>query len=104
MPVVGYLLGNGEEFRKRIKDLIDGNLRKKYGFAFLPIDSVPAIPAVFNAILINKPTQKFTDDQKLKIDQYVMQGGKIMWMIDNLYAEMDSLQRTQMNLLLLTAD
>lgn len=95
MPVVGYLLGNGEEFSQRIKDLIDGNLRKKYGFAFLPIDSVPAIPAVFNAILINKPTQKFTDDQKLKIDQYVMQGGKLMWMIDNLYAEMDSLQRTQ---------
>ncbi|MEO6314169.1 MAG: gliding motility-associated ABC transporter substrate-binding protein GldG [Chitinophagaceae bacterium] len=95
MPVVGYLLGNGEEFSQRIKDLIDGNLRKKYGFAFLPIDSVPAIPAVFNALLINKPTQKFTDEQKLKLDQYTMQGGKIMWMIDNLYAEMDSLQRTQ---------
>ncbi|HTE12641.1 MAG TPA: gliding motility-associated ABC transporter substrate-binding protein GldG [Chitinophagaceae bacterium] len=95
MPVVGYLLGNGEVYSDRIKDLINNNLRKKYGFAFLPIDSVPSIPAVFNAILINKPTQKFTDEQKLKLDQYTMQGGKIMWMIDNLYAEMDSLQRTQ---------
>jgi len=95
MPVVGYLLGNGEVFSDRINDLINNNLRKKYGFAFLPIDSVPSIPAVFNAILINKPTQKFTDEQKLKLDQYTMQGGKIMWMIDNLYAEMDSLQRTQ---------
>ncbi len=95
VQVVGYLLGNGEVFSERIKDLIDNNIRKKYGFAFLPIDSVPAIPKVFNAIIINKPTQKFTDDQKLKIDQYVMQGGKVMWMIDNLYAEMDSLQRVQ---------
>ena len=95
VPVIGYLLGNGEVFSDRIKDLIDNNLRKKYGFAFLPIDSVPAIPPVFNAILITKPTQKFTDEQKLKLDQYAMQGGKIMWMIDNLYAEMDSLQRTQ---------
>ena len=95
MPVVGYLLGNGEVYSDRIKDLINNNLRKKYGFAFLPIDSVPSIPAVFNAVLINKPTQKFTDDQKVKLDQYAMQGGKIMWMIDNLYAEMDSLQRTQ---------
>lgn len=95
VQVVGYLLGDGEIFSDRIKDLIDNNIRKKYGFAFLPIDSVPAIPKVFNAIIINKPTQKFTDDQKLKIDQYVMQGGKVMWMIDNLYAEMDSLQRVQ---------
>ncbi|MFT3932867.1 MAG: gliding motility-associated ABC transporter substrate-binding protein GldG [Chitinophagaceae bacterium] len=95
MPVVGYLLGNGEEFSQRIKDLIDNNLRRKYGFAFLPIDSVPAIPTVFNAMLINKPTQKFTDAQKLKLDQYIMQGGKVIWMIDNLYAEMDSLQRVQ---------
>jgi ABC-2 type transport system permease protein len=93
--VVGYLLGNGEIFSNRIKDLVDNNLRKNYGFAFLPIDSVPSIPVVFNAIIINKPTQKFSDEQKLKIDQYVMQGGKLLWMIDNLYAEMDSLQRTQ---------
>ena len=95
LPVVGYLLGNGEVFSDRIKDLINNNLRKKYGFAFLPIDSVPAIPAVFNALIVNKPVQPFTDEQKLKLDQYTMQGGKILWMIDNLYAEMDSLQRTQ---------
>ncbi len=94
-PAIGYLLGNGEMFSDRIKDLIDNNIRKNYGFAFLPIDSVAAIPPVFSAMIVNKPTQKFTDEQKLKIDQYVMQGGKIMWMIDNLYAEMDSLQRTQ---------
>ena len=35
---------------------------------------------------------KFTDDDKLKIDQYVMRGGKIIWMIDVLAAEMDSLK------------
>jgi gliding-associated putative ABC transporter substrate-binding component GldG len=42
-----------------------------------------------------KPTQPFTDRQKLKLDQYVMNGGKIVWMIDRLYAEMDSLMRKQ---------
>ncbi|RYF90005.1 MAG: gliding motility-associated ABC transporter substrate-binding protein GldG, partial [Chitinophagaceae bacterium] len=36
-----------------------------------------------------------TDRQKLKLDQYIMNGGKVIWMIDNLYAEMDSLMRTQ---------
>ena len=30
--------------------------------------------------------------EKLKIDQYVMRGGKVIWFIDRLEAEMDSLQ------------
>jgi ABC-2 type transport system permease protein len=95
IPLVGYLLGNGETFNDRIYDLINHQLKKNYRFAFLPIDSVAAIPPFFNALLVNKPTQKFTELQKLKLDQYVMRGGKLMWMIDNLYAEMDSLQRTK---------
>jgi gliding-associated putative ABC transporter substrate-binding component GldG len=40
-----------------------------------------------------KPTVPFTDRQKLKLDQYVMNGGKLVWMIDRLYAEIDSLMR-----------
>ena len=45
--------------------------------------------------LIVKPTQPFTDEDKLKLDQYVMHGGKIIWCIDKLYAELDSLMRSQ---------
>jgi gliding-associated putative ABC transporter substrate-binding component GldG len=59
------------------------------------IDSFPVLPHDLNTIVIVKPTQPFTDQQKLKIDQYIMHGGKIIWMIDNLYAEMDSLMRKQ---------
>lgn len=45
-------------------------------------------------LLIVKPTQAFTDLDKLKLDQYVMGGGNIIWAIDKLYAEYDSLQKT----------
>jgi len=93
--VVGYLAGNGEPLTYNVYDLIEKTLKPNYGFGFVPIDSVPVIPREFDAILIVKPTTKFTDRQKLKLDQYVMHGGKIIWMIDNLYAEMDSLMRTQ---------
>ncbi|MBS1598948.1 MAG: gliding motility-associated ABC transporter substrate-binding protein GldG [Bacteroidetes bacterium] len=95
VPVVGYLIGNGEGAYDNVYDLVERNIKKNYGFAALPLDSVRTIPSVFNAIVIVKPTQKFNDEQKLKIDQYVMHGGKILWMIDNLYAEMDSLRRSQ---------
>jgi ABC-type uncharacterized transport system involved in gliding motility auxiliary subunit len=48
-----------------------------------------------NALLIVKPTEPFTDEDKLKLDQYVMNGGHIIWFIDKLHAELDSLMRSQ---------
>lgn len=95
VPLIGYLAGNGEPLDNRVYDLIERTLRPNYAFRILPIDDVPMIPAQFNALLIVKPQEGFTDDQKLKLDQYVMHGGKIIWTIDNLYASLDSLQRSQ---------
>ena len=52
----------------------------------------PVIPDTFKLLMIVKPTITFTEEEKLKIDQYVMRGGKVLWFIDRLNAEMDSLQ------------
>lgn len=95
VPLVGYLTGNGEPLSYNVYDLIERTLKQNYAFDFLHIDSVPVIPPVFSALVIVKPTIRFSDAQKLKLDQYVMQGGKIIWFIDKLYAEMDSLMRSK---------
>jgi gliding-associated putative ABC transporter substrate-binding component GldG len=95
VPAVGYLLGNGEPMTFNVYDLIEGALKPNYGFGFIPIDSVPVIPLQFNAIVIMKPTKRFTDAQKLKIDQYIMHGGKVIWLLDKLDASLDSLMRKQ---------
>jgi gliding-associated putative ABC transporter substrate-binding component GldG len=95
VPLIGYLAGNGEPLDYRVYDLIEKTLRPNYAFRILPIDSVQFIPDFFKAVLIVKPLQRFNDSQKRKIDQYVMHGGKLIWMIDNLYASLDSLQRSQ---------
>ena len=95
VPFIGYLTGNGEPLSYDVYDLIGNNLKRNYAFRIFNIDSFPVIPPVFNAMVIVKPTRKFTDGQKLKLDQYVMHGGKLFWMMDRLYAEMDSLQRSQ---------
>jgi gliding-associated putative ABC transporter substrate-binding component GldG len=42
--------------------------------------------------LIVKPTQAFSDEEKYILDQYVMQGGKTMWLIDQVSIDLDSLQ------------
>lgn len=48
----------------------------------------------FDALIIAKPIKPFTDDDKLVIDQYIMNGGKTLWMVENVDAEMDSLFRS----------
>jgi ABC-2 type transport system permease protein len=92
---VGYLIGNGQPLNYNVYDLIEGVIKPNYGFGFIPIDSVDIIPLDFDAVVMMKPTLPFTDRQKLKLDQYIMNGGKVLWMVDKLYAEMDSLMRVQ---------
>lgn len=91
---IGYLIGNGEPVDMHIYDLVERILRKDYSFKIVPIDSVEFIPTSFDALIVARPTQSFSVEQKLKLDQYVMHGGKMLWAIDNLYASMDSLQRS----------
>ena len=46
----------------------------------------------FDAIIIAKPTQPFSEKDKFLIDQYIMHGGKVLWLVEPVYATMDSLQ------------
>lgn len=92
-PAVAWLLGNGEAFGPNINDAFR-TLRKDYISDTFNLKIAAYIPPEINALVIAKPTIPFTDDDKMKIDQYVMNGGKILWMIDNMYAEFDSLYKS----------
>lgn len=43
------------------------------------------------ALVIAKPRKAFTDNEKVILDQYIMNGGRTLWMIDAVNAEMDTL-------------
>ena len=75
-----------------IYDLVENVLKKNYSLFTINIAKEPVIPDTFSLLMIVKPTIAFTEAEKLKIDQYVMRGGKVIWFIDRLEAEMDSLQ------------
>ena len=92
-PVVGYALGNGEAFGYNINDAFI-TLRTEYNADTIDIRRAPYIPEFIDALVILKPTIAFTDEDKLKLDQYVMRGGNIFWMVDNMYAEFDSLMNS----------
>lgn len=48
----------------------------------------------YQGIVIAKPDSAFTDKDKFIIDQFIMNGGKVLWLIDAVYAELDSLRNT----------
>lgn len=93
-PVVAYAMGHGEGWGYNVDDAVR-TLAANYVFDTLNIKEVPYIPKEINALIVLKPTKPFTDADKLKIDQFVVRGGKLFWMVDNMYAEFDSLYKSQ---------
>ena len=90
--MVAYAVGNGEPIGPNVYDLVENVLKKNYQLFMMDLSKEPIIPDTFKLMIIVKPTLTFTDAEKLKIDQYVMHGGKLICFIDRLEAETDSLQ------------
>jgi len=88
-PGIAYAVGNGEPVDGRTYDLVE-TLSKDYEFGIVNLQTQSVIPNV-DVLLIVKPIEQFSEAGKLKIDQYVMHGGKVLCFIDNLIAEQDSL-------------
>lgn len=48
--------------------------------------------STYGALLITKPQQPFSEDEQYLLDQYIMQGGKVLFFLDRLRIDMDSLR------------
>lgn len=48
----------------------------------------------FDGLIVAKPTLPFSDKDKMVLDQYVMNGGKMLWAVETVDAEMDSIFRS----------
>jgi gliding-associated putative ABC transporter substrate-binding component GldG len=96
-PAIGYITGNGEPMGPETEDLVK-TLEPDYRLSLFDLNQQVFIPKELAALLIVKPTTPFSDSAKIKIDQYVMNGGKIIWLLDMLYAEKDSLAITAQTL------
>ena len=94
VPVVAYLVGNGEPVDLKVNDLGE-SLRNEYRLAVFDLKQGYPDPSVIDALMIVKPTLPFSEEDKLKLDQFVMNGGHVIWFIDKLHAELDSLMRSK---------
>jgi gliding-associated putative ABC transporter substrate-binding component GldG len=94
-----FLAGNGEMVPPLMGSFLK-NLRDSYYIGPFTMDSVASNPQKtlkelekYDMAVIAKPREKFTEEEKLVIDQYIVNGGKTLWLVDPVIAEMDSLSQ-----------
>lgn len=89
---VGIARGHGELPDENLQDL--GKILSEY---YTPqrvlIDSQATNLQQYAAILFPRPTKPFTEKEKFLIDQYLMQGGSLMFLMDGVKIDMDSLRQ-----------
>ncbi|WP_333600251.1 gliding motility-associated ABC transporter substrate-binding protein GldG [Flavobacterium sp.] len=94
---VAVIKGNGELHDILIADFVK-SVRDNYFIGTFTLDSVAKSPNEtlkylnkYDLAVIAKPTEAFTEEEKEVLDQYVLNGGKTLWLVDQVNMEMDSL-------------
>ncbi len=87
---IGFLQGHGELNEKQTEE-VRNELRKDYRVGDVTIDGKIYALDDLDALVIAKPKQRFTEKDKFVIDQFIMRGGKVMWMVDPIIFNEDSL-------------
>ncbi len=94
---IAVIKGNGELDDIFIADYLT-TIRDYYNIGAITLDSVATNPQnvlnqlkSFDLAIVAKPTEAFTDQEKYVMDQYMVQGGKSIWMVDQVNMEMDSI-------------
>jgi len=109
---IAFLEGNGELSEQQVYDITESVLDDNFNLSYyykverfnineFAIDSATMLPDLsrqiallntYKTIIIAKPITPFNNLEKLLIDQYIMQGGKVLWLVDGVKASMDSLK------------
>ena len=90
-PNILFTEGQGELSPMETASL-EKSLREFYETGRVYLDSVVSIGQEASVLIIAKPTRPFSERNKFKIDQYVMNGGKVLWLLDKVAVNLDSLR------------
>lgn len=91
-PTIAFLEGHGELDTTNVNDIATA-LKASYELKRVRIDGRLNALKDYQAVVIAKPDSAFNEKDKFVIDQYVMHGGKLIFLLDPIQASMDSLER-----------
>lgn len=90
VPSVAFLQGHGEADIYQVSDFVETLSKQNFQIKKLELGIDPILDNKTDVLIIAKPTQPYSEDDKFLLDQYVMRGGKILWLMDQVIADMDS--------------
>src|SRR6056297_73734 len=89
-PIIAFTQGHGEISPEDAGDFRSA-LSSFYQFGSFTLDSATFIPPTIKLIIVAQPLEPFTEKEKFILDQFVMDGGSILWLVNRLDVHLDSL-------------
>ena len=92
--VVGILQGHGELRPEQIGEFLS-EIQNSYNVYTLDLVNTPnyEISPSIDVLLILRPTKPFSERDKYEIDQYLMRGGRIFWLINEEEVDLNMYQK-----------
>ncbi len=87
---IAFVEGKGGYDEKELTSVLEA-LRDFYQVDRIRIGNEPGALAEYRSLVIARPREPFTEQEKFLLDQYLMQGGRMLWLVDPVFADMDSL-------------
>ena len=93
-PRVGFTEANGELSDLQLNDAIH-TLSNSYEVGRVNLNTIDKAGLdKLNLLIVAKPTKAFTEAEKYKINYFVMNGGRVVWSVDQVKADLDSLRES----------
>ena len=89
---VAFLDGHGEADRYQVYDFTE-SLIKDFIVSRITADSLSDEKRAPDIVIVADPVEPFSEKDKFMIDQYIMKGGKVVWLIDPVQVSLDSLSK-----------
>jgi len=93
-PNILFTTGNGELIDEQLAALTRG-LQAFYNTGRLNLDSIVQIKPELDLLIVAGPKSPITLKNQFKIDQYVMNGGKVIWLTEKMNVSLDSISRNK---------
>lgn len=87
---IAFLEGHGELSEAEVAD-ITLNLAKFFTIDRGKLEGNPGVLDSYAAVIVAGPEKEFTESDKFILDQYIMNGGKVMWFVEEVDVNADSL-------------
>ena len=94
---IAFIKGHGEAKTNRLKSITNA-LGEFYQYQDVTINGQIQALKDFSAAVVVGPDSVFSEKDKYVLDQFVMNGGKMLWFIENAQVDTDSLRKNGISL------